>query len=450
MHRFTRGLLAAVLFTAVGSVQASAQDDLTIWWNKSYYPEEDQEFERIVSEYEKQTGTNVNLSFFTNEDVPRKTLAALTAGEPPDLAFGFLFDLQYTPRWAYEGRLEDVSDVIEPIKDQFLPVALESVNLLNGETGERSYYAIPTQQQTEHIHYWKSLLDEAGVDSSAIPNTWEEFWSFWCEEAQPAVREATGDRRKYGIGHPMSSSASDTFFAFLMFLNAYDAKLVDEQGNLVADQPENREGIIKALESYAKPFMDGCVPPGAVNWGDADNNVNFLNQVTIMTPNPSMSIPASQYTQNPENYNENIRTVEWPDKPDGSPITYKTSIKNALIFADSQNKEGAKEFMRFLLKPENLGPYLEGSIGRWFPVTKSLIETPYWAQTDDPHRQVHARQYTEREQEPFPMVYNYRFAQIQAENAFGKAIGRIGLEGWSAEDAADELIARMKEVMETS
>ncbi len=446
MHRVTRGLLVAAFVTA-GSAQAYAQQPLTIWWNKSYYPEEDQEFERIVSEFESQTGTDVELSFFTNEDVPRKTLAALTAGSPPDLAFGFLFDLQYTPRWAYEGRLEDVSDVVEPMKDEFLPVALESVYLLNGETGERSYYAIPTQQQTEHIHYWKSLLDEAGVATDAIPNTWEEFWNYWCEEAQPAVREATGDRRKYGIGHPMSSSASDTFFAFLMFLNAYDAKLLDEEGNLVADQPENREGIVKALESYAKPFKDGCVPPGAVNWGDADNNVNFLNQVTVMTPNPSMSIPASQYTQNPENYNENIRTVEWPDKPDGSPITYKTSIKNVLIFKDSQNKEGAKEFMRFLLKPENLGPYLEGSIGRWFPVTKTLIESPYWSQTDDPHRQVHARQYTEREQEPFPTVYNYKFSQIQAENAFGQAIARMALEGASAEEAADQLIARMKEVM---
>ena len=448
IRRFTPGLLAAALLAA-GSAQAYAQD-LNVWWNKSYYPEEDEEFARIVKQFEDESGLDVEYSLFTNEDVPRKVLAALAANEPPDLAFGFLFDLQYTPLWAYEGRLADVSDVIEPYKDEFLPVALESVNLLNGETGERSYYAIPTQQQTEHIHYWDSLLQEAGLSSDQIPTEWEAFWDFWCQEAQPAVREATGNRRLYGVGHPMSSSASDTFFSFLMFLNAYDAELVDEEGNLVADQPENREGIIKALESYTKPFQNGCVPPGAVNWGDADNNVNFLNQVTVMTPNPSMSIPASQYTQNPENYNENVRTVLWPDKPGGEPIEYMTSIKTALIFEQAQNPEGAKEFMRFLLKPENLGPYLEGSIGRWFPVTKSLIESPYWAQTDDPHRQAHYRTYTEFEQEPFPTIYNHRFAQVQAENAFGKAIGRVALEGASPEEAADELIARMKEVMGTS
>jgi multiple sugar transport system substrate-binding protein len=167
-----------------------------------------------------------------------------------------------------------------------------------------------------------------------------------------------------------------------------------------------------------------------------------------MTPNPSMSIPASQYTQNPENYNENIQTIEWPDKPDGSPIEYVTAVKTALIFKDSQNKEGAKEFMRFLLKPENLGPYLEGSIGRWFPVMTPLIESAYWQETDDPHRQVHYRQYMERPQSPFPMVYNYKFIQVQAENVFGQAIARMALENLSAEDAADFIIARMKEIVE--
>ena len=30
--------------------------------------------------------------------------------------------------------------------------------------------------------------------------------------------------------------------------------------------------------------------------------------------------------------------------------------------------------MRFFLQPDNLGPYLEGSLARWFPVDKRLIE----------------------------------------------------------------------------
>jgi multiple sugar transport system substrate-binding protein len=445
MRRLASGLLAATFLTAM-SGQAFAAD-LLIWWNKSYYPEEDEKFEEIVAAFEQEKGIDVELSFFTNEDMPVKTLAALTAGSPPDLAFAFLFDLQHTSRWAHEGVLEDVSDVIEPMKDRFFDYALESVYLTD-QNGDRAYYAFPTQQQTAHIHVWKSLLEDAGLSADEIPMTWHEYWDWFCDPAQPAVRQSTGNRQLYGVGQPMSSSASDTIFHFMMFTNAFDVEWLDEQGSVVLDK--HRDGLIQALDSYTKPFKDGCVPPGAVNWGDADNNVNFLNQVTIMTPNPSLSIPASQYTANPENYTDNIVTIEWPDKPDGEPIVYMTAIKNAVIFKASNNKEGAKEFMRYLYEPENIGPYLEGSIGRWFPVMPELVETPFWQDESDAHRATHRVQYTERPQNTFPFVRNYRFITVMSENAIGKAVGRIVLENWSTEDAADELIARVKEVVGTS
>jgi multiple sugar transport system substrate-binding protein len=446
MRRLASGLLAAT-FLASGAVGALAAD-LTIWWNKSYYPEEDEQFDKTVAAFEQATGINVEYTFYTNEDVPKKVLAALTAGDPPDLSYAFLFDLQHTSRWAFEDKLEDVSDVVKEIEPHLLPSALQAVNLLNGATGQRSYYAMPVAQQIEHIHVWKDLVEEAGLDLADIPPTWNEWWDWWCEVAQPAVRQATGDRQKYGVGQPMSSSASDTIFAYFMFLNAFDTRMVDEAGNLTVEDPKVREGMIKALESYTKPFKDGCVPPGAVNWGDADNNVNFLNKITIMVPNPSLSIPAARYNDEDQSiYWQRMVTMEWPDKPDGRPIEYAASIKTALIFKQSKNKEAAKEFMRFFLKPENLGPQLEGALARWFPVDTRLIDTPYWQDTSDPHKAVEVRQYTQRPQTPFPQVFNHKFITVAAENAYGKAVTRVVLEGWTAERAVDELIARIKEIV---
>jgi multiple sugar transport system substrate-binding protein len=443
MARLARTALAATFLTAV-SAQAFAAD-LVVWWNKSYYPEEDEQFDKTVAAFEKETGLDVEYVYYTNEDVPRKVLAALTAGEPPDLAYGFLFDLSHTSRWAHDGVLEDVSDVVEPIQEHLLPTAMQAVTLLNGQTNERSIYAIPVAQQVEHIHVWKSMIEEAGLSLDDVPGTWNEWWDWWCETAQPAVREATGDRQKYGVGQPMSSAASDTVFAYMMFLNAFDTKLVDDEGNLLVDQPQTREGMIKALESYTKPYLDGCVPPGAVNWQDGDNNVNFKNQISFMVPNPSLSIPASEY-ENKDRYFEQMVTMEWPDKPDGSPIEYVASIKTAVIFEDAQNKEAAKEFMRFYLKPENLGPQLEGSLARWFPVDQRIIDMPFWNAKDDPHKVVEVAQYTQRPQTVWPHYLNYKLIDINAENAYGKAVGRVVLEDWSAEDAVDELIERIKQV----
>src|ERR671910_520278 len=133
MPRLARAVLAATFLTAV-STQAFAQD-LVIWWNKSYYPEEDQQFDKTVAAFEEETGIDVEYVYYTNEDVPRKVLAALTAGQPPDLSYGFLFDLSHTSRWAYDDVLEDVSDVVGEIKDNLLPSAMQAVQLMNGKTG---------------------------------------------------------------------------------------------------------------------------------------------------------------------------------------------------------------------------------------------------------------------------------------------------------------------------
>jgi multiple sugar transport system substrate-binding protein len=447
MKRMLRGLLAATCIIGMSGTAVAA--DLNIWWNKSYYPEEDKQFDKIVKDFEKKSGKTIEYSLYTNEDLPRKILAALTAGEPPDLSYAFLFDLQHTARWAYEDKLEDVSDVVDPIRQYLLPSAIQGITLLNGATGKRSVYAMPVAQQIEHIHVWKDLLEQAGLKISDVPKTWNEYWDWWCQTAQPAVRRATGDRNKFAIGHAMSSSASDTIFAFEMYLNAFDVKVVDpETGKLQVDDPKVREGLIKAMTSYTKPFTDRCVPPGAVNWIDSDNNVNFLNKIVIMVPNPSLSIPASTFNAEDKSiYREKMITLEWPDKPDGRPIQYTASIKNALIFKESKNKALAKEFMTFLLQPENLAPYLEGSLARWFPVDKRLIETAYWKDQSDPHKAVEVRQYTQRELVPYPQVYNYKMIQVNAENVYGKAVTRVVLDKLTPAQAVDEMIKRMKEIV---
>ena len=444
MHPLVGSVLAATLLASISGQVLAA--DLTIWWNKSYYPEEDQQFDKVIADFKKEKGIDVEYSLYTNEDLPRKLLAALTAGQPPDLSYGFLLDLQHTSRWAYQDVLEDVSDVVGEIRDNLLPSAIQAVTLSNGRTGQRSIYAIPMAQQVEHVHVWKDMMSLAGLDLNSVPKTWNEWWDYWCKTAQPAVRKATGDRQKFGVGQPMSSSASDTIFAYMMFLNAFDTKIVDESGRLLVDDPKTRAGMIKALDSYTKPAKDRCVPPGAVNWQDSDNNLNFLNRITIMVPNPSLSIPAAVKNTRPDDYYKNMVTIEWPDKPDGRPIEYTTSIKTAVIFKQAQHKAAAKDFMRFLLQPDNLGPYLENSLARWFPVDKRLIDRPFWKDTSDPHKVVEVQQYTQRPLAPWPHVFNYKMIQVNAENAWGKAVTRVVLENWTPDKAVDELIGRIKQL----
>ena len=65
-------------------------------------------------------------------------------------------------------------------------------------------------------------------------------------------------------------------------------------------------------------------------------------------------------------------------------MVYRTAVKVGVIFADSKNKAKAKEFVQFMLQEENLTPYVEGALGRWFPVTKKAQESKFWL--EDRHK----------------------------------------------------------------
>jgi multiple sugar transport system substrate-binding protein len=74
-----------------------------------------------------------------------------------------------------------------------------------------------------HVHVWKNLLERAGLSLDESPKTWEAFWSFWCDQVQPAVRRATGRDDIWGIGLAMSVEAHDTTDQFFQCARAYDA-----------------------------------------------------------------------------------------------------------------------------------------------------------------------------------------------------------------------------------
>jgi multiple sugar transport system substrate-binding protein len=346
--------------------------------------------------------------------------------------------------------------VLTPIKDKFLPNTLETTYLLNSKTGKRAYYAFPIKQQTMHIEYWKDMLAEAGLKESDIPTTWKEYWSFWCDKAQPAYRKASG-KRAFGIGQPLGVDSSDSYYSFLTFMDAYNVKLVDDNGKLLVNDPKVRQGLINTVRDYAMPYQKGCTPPSSTSWKDPDNNVAFHNKTTIMTHNATISIAAKWFDdmnnatlsqaerdQAKKNYFENIATAGFPKKPDGSPMNYRAAVKTGVVFADAKNKKRAKEFVAFLLQDENLIPYVEGSLGRWYPVTKSgAARLSFWLA--DPHRTSVQKQFAAGTS-TFEFTKNYKFTILNNENVWMKAVSRVVNDKWTPEKATDEMINRIKEV----
>lgn len=450
--------LAAALASAglLAAGPASAQEKLTVWWVKGFYKAEDDALFEAIKKFEaKNKGIKIELSQYPIQDMIPKTVAALDSGAPPDIAYADVYDFQVTAKWAFDGKLEDISGVIDPLRSKFEPRALSTTFLYNDQTKTRAYYAFPIKQQTMHIQYWKDMLADAGFKESDIPKTWKEYWDFWCTKVQPAHRQKSG-QRSFGIGNPMGVDSSDSFFSFLTFMDAYGVQLVNDSGKLLVDDPSVRDKLIQAMTDYTAIYAKGCTPPSSTSWKDPDNNVAFHNKTTVMTHNATISIAAkwlddmnnttlteAQRATAKQNYTEKIATAGFPSRPDGKPMTYRAAVKTGVIFKDAKNKAAAKKFLAFILDEANLTPYVEGSLGRWFPVQLKAQQSPFWKA--DPHRTAVYNQFMAGTT-PFEFTKNYKFTVLNNENVWAKAMNRVLNEKVPVDKAVDEMIARIKAV----
>ena len=442
----TRSLaLAVALILAPLGARAA---DLAVWWNKGFNVEEDAAVREIVAAFEQHSGKQVELSQPGEDDLPGQVAAALEAGQPPDFAFSVLFQ-DYVAEWAFEDRLVDLSDAVGHFSDMFDPDALATEMLLNAKTGQKALYALPVARSSNHLHVWKSLMERAGFTRADIPREWEAFWSFWCDRVQPAVRQALGRDDIWGVGLPMAAGSTDAYLEFYIFVSAYGADYVTPDGQLVIDDPKIRQRLIKALGSYTAIWRKGCTPPDSVTWDDYDNNKAFLTQAVVLVANPTMSIPNALKRERPDDYYHNSATLEWPLGSQGEPFPIYGETHPAVVFKAGGHTATAKEFVRFLVSEGWLMHYLDFSGERLLPTIPALLDQPFWLDPTDRHRMAAVMQVSSR-----PTLYNYTAASgnwrhqlVNKELVWSKAIHRVVAEGISPEQAVDEAITRIKQIL---
>jgi multiple sugar transport system substrate-binding protein len=433
-------LLAAVLVLAPLGARAA---DLVVWWDKGFYPEEDQAVREVVAAFEHKTGKQVELAVAPEAEIPAKVQVALAAGHPPD----FLFSLQVQPQiteWADEDRLVDLTDALGPLVSLFDPDAIAEVMLANASKGTRGLYALPMGRSSNNAHLWTSLLKRAGLALDDVPKEWGPFWSFWCEKVQPAVRKALDRDDVWGLGLPMSAGADDTEFEFFQFVHAYEADYVTRDGRLVIDEPQ-----VRALDRYTAIYRTGCTPPASVEWTNPDNNKAFLAQSVVMTPNNTLSIPNALKAARPEAYYDSTTTIDWPEGAYGQPLVIQSRIYPAVVFKGGGHAGLATEFVRFLVGEGWLAHWLDFAHERLLPPMSALLQQPFWLDPGDPHRMRSAMQFLQR-----PRSYDYaaiageqRHAKVRTEYVWAKAVHRVAADRLTPEQAVDEAIARIHQIL---
>src|SRR6476646_9879712 len=138
IHTAVRALAgAAALALALSPGIVQAQEKLTVWWVRGFYKSEDDALFEAIKKFEQKTGVKVDLSQYPVQDMIPKTVSALDSNNPPDVAYADVYDFQVTGKWAFDGKLEDISDVITPLKANFAPNTVETTWLYNDKAKKR-------------------------------------------------------------------------------------------------------------------------------------------------------------------------------------------------------------------------------------------------------------------------------------------------------------------------
>jgi multiple sugar transport system substrate-binding protein len=248
----------------------------------------------------------------------------------------------------------------------------------------------------------------------------------------------------------MSATANDTSFNVRSFVYAYtDAWPTPVGPNLTRD-PAARTALVKGLAGYTTIWKEACTPPDSLDWTNLGNNEAFLAQRVVMTINTTLSIPSALKASRPDDYSNTI-TIAWPKDTFGRPEHIEGEYAQAVVFKDGGHTAAAEEFVRFLVADGGLVRYLTEAGDRLLPPSRKMLDQPFWLDPRDPHRLQAVVQLLSQ-----PHVWSFygldREEDVRLERegplwGFSTAVHRIVADGLSPEQAADEAIAQVKQLL---
>jgi multiple sugar transport system substrate-binding protein len=442
-----RGSLAlAAAGTLARPYVANAQaKTATMWWTQGFVPQEDSTIQKIVAEYQKASGNKMDLSIVPFAPLRQKTISALTSGTVPDLIESSA--IQINAQEAWDDKFEDVTDVVETQKSEYMPNALASAHLYNSVTKKRSYYGVPINVAVVPFHVWSSLVEKAGFKNSDTPKTWTKFLDFFKPMQKPL--QAAGLRHTYSYGWEVSTVGDDPTNTFHAFMIAYGGEgIVTPDGKLHSKDPKVKEAAIKALERLVADFKEGYVPKEVVNWNDADDNNAFHSKLCVVDFDGTLSTEVAMLNTDKDAYYHDVITYPLPLNDEGKQMPSQLFANTGMIPKGAKNIAVAKEFLKYLIEPKVNNEWTKGGLGRWMTPFPSTYKTDAWW-TDlkqDPHRPPYVKQGIFSPTIPFYYTYNPAYAQVMTEHTWNVAWSDIVTGGMKPEAAVDKALKRIEAI----
>ncbi|MCF1597228.1 ABC transporter substrate-binding protein [Streptomyces muensis] len=188
----------------------------------------EQAIKRYAKAYKE---ANVTTQWITSADFESKLFSALLTDNAPDL-----FEFHPQIQMVKSGQVADLTDIIDPVKDDFNPADIKS------HTVDGKIYGVRMIDDPQFFFYRKSMLEKAKVD---VPTTLDELM-------EAADKLTTGKVKGLYMGNDLHS-VNDTL------IWSAGAQHLDEKNQIAY----HTDGVVEGLKKMRTLFTSGNLLLGA-------------------------------------------------------------------------------------------------------------------------------------------------------------------------------------------
>ena len=419
--RLTVLFASLLLFISCTPNQQSTRKQLTLAVTNGV---ESDGLKQAALEYEKQTGTHINIAEFPYANLFEKELIDLKARTGAyDL---IMLDDPWFPKFANERVLTDFTPLLQK-RGQTGPDAdfvEASIAVCRHPYQTGALYALPYVGNSQLFFYRKDLFEKHVLKA---PATWDEVL-----EAAKTIheKETSGANGSKIYGYVMRAEQGNAAVAdFMPIFWAYGSEMFDAGGKPTVNSPQG----IAALELMLE--LGKYSPPGYVSFNASEVGAHMLQGTAAM----SINWPAWLSSFNDPSKSKVIGKMEFTTLPSADKPG-QAEIGNWLIAIprDSQNVEAAMDFLLWATSAEQM----KRSAERGNPPTrKSLFRDPELL-AKYPTYPTQLRSLESSRPRPRTPYWN------EIENAFGIFLSKANSGELSPADAMNQANAEIEKILQ--
>jgi multiple sugar transport system substrate-binding protein len=292
---------------------------------------------KAIDRFTKKTGINVELKVIPWSDLFNNITTAVTSGQGPDvLNIGNTWSATLQSTGAFLPFEGDTANTIGGT-DKFLETSMAA----SGKEGEPPT-SVPIYGLSYGLFYNTKLFKEAGI--TAPPKTWSEF----IDTAKKLTKDTDGDGEidQWGVAVEGSSITENAHWAFI--LGRQGGGQLFEGSEPTFDTPP----IVKGVTEYANLVGSHKVAsPSNAQYADGTQALAQFSKgkaAMVMWQNNAENNIKSNGMK-PNEYA--VAEVPLLDGTDTPVMTHVAGI-NISVFQESEKKDAALEFVKFLTSPE--------------------------------------------------------------------------------------------------